>query len=200
MSELAEQYISDDGRRIVVPTYEALAKCQIILASAETGQVGPTVVEPGEHFSTEAVPCHQWKPLNAAADERFNQWLDSLPLDGAKNVTLEHITEAARMLAPRAGDPEFSHQEWSKQVAALATKLAEKRRTELKPSVGFRPMAPNAPPMPFAAMSPSYPMETGRAPAAQQVAPGAPRRTAPGKPKPAMPGANVTDTPASAAG
>ena len=199
---LPENYISDENHRITAPTYEALMQVQIVLASAETGQVGPTLLQAGEHFTTEAVPSHAWRPLNRAAGERFDGWIASLPLDG-KNIPQELINEAAYTLRPREGDPEFPMNQWWPNVLRLAAKMSDQRRGNA-PAVapGYRPVAPNVPPMPFSAMSSAYPVEAGRAPATQvQPSPNAPRRAMPAKPqaKP-MPNANVTGSPGQTAG
>lgn len=201
---IPEHYIADDGHRIAAPTYEALMQCQLIMASAETGQTGPTLIEPGEHFTTELIPCHQWKPLNRAAAERMEAWLASLP-DGGNNIPQELISEAAYELRPRDGDPEFPMEQWWPHVLRLAAKKAEARRGRIAtPTAGFRPMAQNQLPMPFAAMSSAYPTEAGRAPPAQQQPQNtvgmAARAQRQGRAKPAMPGANVTPTPSTAAG
>ena len=175
---LPEFYISDDGARIVQPTYEALMQCQLIMASAETGQVGPTLIEVGEVFTTDSVPCHQWRPLNRAAGDKFDQWIASLPLDG-KNIPQELITEAAYQLRPREGDPEYPMEQWWPLVLRLAAKMADAKRGRAPmPTVGFRPMAPNTPPMPFSSMSSAYPTEAGRAPGAAQHQPQNPANTA----------------------
>lgn len=164
--DLPEAYIADDGRtRITAPTYEALSPLQIIMQSAETGQVGPTLVEAGEVFSTDAVPCHAWQPLNAAAGQRMEQWLASLPVDG-RNLPQDTITEAAYLMRPREGEPEVPHDQWWPAVLAVAARLNEKRqgRTGPAPSPGavFRPHAAGQPVMPFAASGPMNPAEVGR--------------------------------------
>jgi hypothetical protein len=202
---IPEHYIADDGHRIAAPTYEALMQCQLIMASAETGQTGPTLIEPGEHFTTESIPCQQWKPLNRAAGERMEAWLASLPMDG-KNIPQELISEAAYQLRPREGDEEFPIAQWWPHVLRLAAKLADTRRGRVAaPTPGFRPMAANVSPMPFASTSSAYPSEAGRAPVAQQQPQNTAGMTARAQrqqrgAKPAMPGANVTPTPSTAAG
>jgi hypothetical protein len=166
IDDLPEAFVSDDGRRVTAPTYESLAQLQLILASAETAQVGPTLLEVGEIFTSDATPSHAWLPLNRAAAERFEAWITSLPLDG-KNVPQELITEAAFQLRPREGDPEFPMETWWPHVLRLAAKMADDKRGKVTAaSPGFRPMAPNTPPMPFASMGPAV-SDPGRAPASQ---------------------------------
>jgi hypothetical protein len=165
--QLPEVFVSDDGRRVSAPTYEALSQVQLILASAETGQAGPTLLEVGEIFTSDAVPSHAWLPLNRAAGEKFEAWVNSLPLDG-KNIPQELITEAAFQLRPREGDPEFPMDQWWPHVLRLAAKMADEKRGKVaKVTPGFRPMAPNTPPMPFASTGPIAP-DPGRAPAQHQ--------------------------------
>ena len=124
----------------------------------------PDLVEAGEHFVTDATPCHAWHPLNRAAGERYEQWLASLP--GVGQIPQELLTEAAYRLRPREGDPEFPMDQWWPHVLRLAGKLAEERRGHVAPpKPGYRPITPNTLPMPFAAMGPAMPSEPGRAPA-----------------------------------
>lgn len=154
-AELPEFYITDDGHKVSAPTYEALSTCQMVMTSAETGQTGPTRVEPGEHFTSERAPNHQWMPLNRAAGEMYERWLASLPPDG-KGVPQELITQAAYMLRPREGDPDFPIDEWWPKVLQLATRLHEKNRVGIanpKPAMGFRAGGTPAPVMPFASSS-----------------------------------------------
>ena len=208
MENLPEFYIGDENQRISAPTYEALQQCYIVMASAETGQVGPTLIEPGEHFSTDQVPCHAWRPLNRQAGVQMQRWLDSLSLDsGLTRIPQECINEAAFKNRPREGDPELTREQWWAQVMRDAAELAAKRRGEIgqmRPAV--RPMRQgDQSPMPFVSTSPAYPTDVGRAPPAQSVAPGpnAPQRRTPQKARQgnlAMPNANETPSPSSAAG
>ena len=201
--DLPEHFIDEEGNRIARPVYRMLTQCQVIMASPETGQVGPTLQEPGTVLVLDATPAHQWQPLNRAAGDKMEAWVKSLPLDG-KNISQEHINEAAYTLRPREGDPEFPMEAWWPAVRRLAASLADKgRRHAQVVAPGFRPVKPDAPPMPFAAMSSAYPTEAGRAPAAQPLPQNAPIRTRgrpPGPTKPAMPNANVTPTPGQATG
>ena len=213
---LPEAYVvfSDNGRAqtpLTLPTYEALAPCQIIMQSPETGQIGPTMVEAGEVFSTEAVPCQAWRPLNRAAGERIDQWLASLPVD-TRSLPQEAITEAAYMMRPREGEPEVPHEQWWPAVLALAVRLHDKKQSRAGaapvPGAVFRPHAPNSPVMPFAASGPMNPADVGRpppGPAAQptldlpsgrKVATRAGRGPAPSP----MPNANVSDALSSTSG
>jgi hypothetical protein len=196
---LPEFYISDDGQRIAEPMYEALTQCQMNMTSAETGQTGPTLIEVGEHFKTADIPCHQWRPLNRAAGERIEQWIASLPLDG-KNIPQELITEAAYQLRPREGDPEFPMEQWWPQVLRLAAKMADAKRGRAPmPTVGFRSIGPNTPPMPFSSMSSAYPTEAGRAPSAAQHQPQNPANAAAraraARVRPPMPNATPASSP-----
>jgi hypothetical protein len=154
-SELPEFYITDDGHKVAAPTYEALSTCYMVMTSGETGQTGPTRVEPGEHFTSERAPNDQWMPLNRAAQEAYDRWLSLLPVSG-KGVTQEHITEAAYTLRPREGDPEFPHDVWWSNVMRLASTLAEKRRGGVispRAATAYRPGGVQPPVMPFASSS-----------------------------------------------
>lgn len=166
---LPEFYIADDGQRIDQPAYEALTQCYFSMASAETGQTGPTLVEVGEVFWSDGIPCDQWRPLNRAAAEKIEAWKASQPLSG-QTIPQELITEAAYEMRPREGDPEFAMEQWWPLVLRLAAKKAEAKRGRMPmPTVGFRPIGRDVPPMPYASMSAAYPTEAGRAPAAQHV-------------------------------
>lgn len=202
--DLPDDYLvlDDNGRvaaRIAQPTYEALTQIQIIMT--DNGHTGPTLVEAGAHFTTDATPAHQWLPLNKAAAKKKEDWIGKLPLNG-NDIPQELINEAAFTLRPREGDPEFPMEAWWPAVLQLAARLAEKRRGRLTQPMapGFRPVAPSAPPMPFAITS-MNPAEAGMAPPGTATAPAnAPRRHQRGTPKPAMPNANVTSAPSQAAG
>ena len=199
--DLPEFFIDDEGNRISRPVYRMLSQCQVIMASPETGQVGPTLQEPGTVLVLDAIPCHQWQPLNKAAGERMDAWLKSLPLDG-KNISQEHINEAAYTLRPREGDPEFPMEAWWPAVLRLAASLADKgRKHVIAVAPGYHPVKPEAPPMPFSAMSSAYPTEAGRAPPARPLPANAPvRMRQKAAAKTAMPNANETSSPGSATG
>jgi hypothetical protein len=209
LDTLPDFYITDDGHKLEAPTYEALVQCYIIMASDETGQVGPTLIEPGHHFSTDQTPSEAWKPLNKAAGEALDRLRAKTPRSGPEGISQEDMNEAAYQLRPREGDEMISKEQWQANVLLLASRLAEKRRGErgtVKPAV--RPMrAGDQAPMPFSATSQGYPMEAGRAPPANSVnapAANAPRQRRPGQraPQSGLPlaNANPTDTPQNATG
>ena len=166
--DLPEYYLTDDRppQRIAKATYEALAQCQIIMQSAETGVTGPTMVEPGEVFVTDGVPNHQWLPLNRAAGERYQNWLSSLPQSG-NGLTQAEITEAAYIMRPREGEAELPHEQWWPAVLKMAASLKDKRQGNSlripQPAQQVRAGAPK-PVMPFMTAGPSVPAEPGRAP------------------------------------
>lgn len=201
--DLPEHYIDEDGNRTARPAYRMLGQCYLVIA--DNGQVGPTLMEAGSDLIDDGVPGHQWEPLNKAAAVRKQQWIDSLPLEG-KNIAQEHINEAAYTLRPREGDPEFPIEQWWPAVLRLAAKIADKGRVRTAQAApGYRPVRPDAPPMPFASTSSAYPTEAGRPPPSYvaQPNPNAAMRTR-AKPQPpnkaAMPGANVTSSPGQATG
>jgi hypothetical protein len=171
---LPEYHLTDDRppQRIAKPTYEALAPCQIIMTSAETGVTGPTMIEAGEVFVTEATPNHQWLPLNRAAGERYDAWLNSLP-GMTKNLTLEEISEAAQAMRPREGEPQLAHNDWWAAVMRHAQAMRDKRQTVMPhvphPAHALRPGGAQKPVMPYMTAGATVPIEPGRAP----VGPGA---------------------------
>ena len=179
-----------------------LTQCYVMLA--DNGQVGHSLMEAGSELISDDIPAHTWEPLNSAAAVRKQQWIDSLPLDG-KNIAQEHINEAAYTLRPREGDPEFPIEQWWPNVLRLAAKIADKGKVRTAPMApGYRPVRPDAPPMPFASVSSAYPTEAGRAPPSYAVQPNANAtvrtRAKPQPPKTPMPGANVTSSPGQATG
>jgi hypothetical protein len=184
-----------------MPAYELLAQCYIDFQNDETGQVGPTLLEVGQVIYTEAMPCDAWKPLNAAAERKIEEWHKSLPVDG-KNVLLEDLTEAAAMMRPREGDKEIDHQAWSAQVMVLAQNLADKRRKMRMPKVAaFAPgRAREMPIMPGAAHSVGFAPEMARPAGKVHMPPS--RNTARGprtndtQAKPAMAGTPGSNAPA----
>lgn len=192
---LPEYYITDDRQRVAKPTYEALAQCQIIMVG-DNGIPGPTLIEPGEHFTTDAVPNDQWLPLNRAAGERYDAWKASLPSTG-QGVTQMDISEAAYMMRPREGEPELPHIQWHAAVLQLAARLAEKRSgggmRVPQPAMAHRPGGSKQPVMPFVSHGSAMPSQVGQPgpqDAPQRVAgPDAARRSRPGA-RPATPLAN----------
>ena len=167
--DLPEYYVGEGGHRTAEPTYEAQMQCHMVMQSAETGQSGPTLVEAGEHFTTDKTPNHQWLPLNRAAALRFDRWLNSLPVAG-RNLSMDEISEAAHAMRPREGEPIIDHKEWWGMVMKYAVAIKEKRAggpsAVSKPAMGHRPGDRAMPVMPFASSGPGTPMEVGRAPEA----------------------------------
>jgi hypothetical protein len=206
--DLPEFYRGDSGHRTDQPTYEALSQLHMPMYSAETGQTGPTLVEAGEHFTTDRPPCQQWLPLNRAAGERYERWLASLPSNG-KNLTQEEITEAAYAMRPRDGEPTLSNEAWWPAVIKYAVTMKERRMggSGVVPRAAqvHRPGAPAMPVMPFAAMGSATPLDVGRAPegaaAHQPQSPGgAAERQRKMRVTPPMPGTQPSDTPQQSAG
>lgn len=193
---LPEYFVTDDRQRVTKPTYEALAQCQIIMAS-ETGIVGPTLIEPSEIFSTDVTPNHQWLPLNRAAGERFESWLASLPTSG-NGLSQAEITEAAYAMRPREGEPEIPHDQWWPAVLKYAAALKDKRSGSMRipqPAQAHRAGGAKTPVMPFVSHGTTQPAEVGQ-PSAQDAptrlaGPDSSRRQRPG-PKTASPLANST--------
>jgi hypothetical protein len=171
MSQELPDYYMIDGQRVAAPTYEALAQCQIIMVG-ETGNVGPTLVEAGEIFSTEATPCMAWAPLNRAAADRYQAWLDALPLPGGADLTMDEITEAAQALRPREGEPTLPHEQWWPTVIEYAKRKKQTRKGMVIPeqSVAYRPGNHN-PIMPFVQAGAATPMDAGKAPMPQAPTP-----------------------------
>jgi hypothetical protein len=148
---LPEFYLTEDRQQVAAPTYEAAMQCYMVMQSAETGQVGPTLVEPGEVFTTEETPNHQWIPLNRGAARRIDEWLASLPVTGA-NIPQEIITEAAYQMRPREGEPVLTTEQWWPAVLKLAAQMADRKRLNIPQRAqrmatrpGFTPQSP----MPF---------------------------------------------------
>lgn len=207
LDHLPEHYRGEGNQPVAAPTYEALMQCQIILATEVNGQLvtGPTLIEAGEHFTTEAIPCMQWMPLNRAAGEVFEAWLESLPAAGA-GITHAEFQEAAMMMRPRVGEPEVPHHQWWEAVVKLAEakKKAKSGMTIPRPLAGVahRP-GMHLPAMPYAAAGPGVPLDQiGRAPQPQAaVAPQMKHNNAatPRKGRP-MAATSPTDSPRSAAG
>jgi hypothetical protein len=201
--DLPEFYKGEGGTKTADPVYEALSPCQIMMTSSETQQTGPTRVETGEHFSSQAYELsYAWKPLNKAAGERMERWLDSLPVGGGKSpLTLEEITEAAHALRPQYGEEDLDHKEWHYAVMKHALALREQRSGRLRmPPQPARDMRGGPLPiMPFASQGQHRnDLEYGR-PAPAQHMPQMPehgeRRARRARVQPPMPGALPTDSP-----
>lgn len=159
---LPEHYVTDDRQRVSRPTYEALAQCQIIMVG-ENNIPGPTLVEPGEHFTTDAVPNHQWLPLNRAAGKRYEAWLAALPASGA-GLTQAEITEAAYAMRPREGEPEIPHDQWWAAVMKYAVAMKEKRQGNAPrvPQPAQRQGGAKTTVMPFVSHGTTMPGEVGQ--------------------------------------
>ena len=201
---LPEAYRTEDNQMVTAPTYETAAQCYMVMTSAETGETGPTLIEPGEVFSSNDTPNQAWIPLNRAAGERIEAWLDSLPTDG-QNIPQEIITQAAYQMRPREGEPEIPTAQWWPAVLKLASAMADRGRKHvpmpvnaaIRPGRGALPIMSHSGGLPLG--DPSRPP-----PAAEQHMPASAARATRqqrGKPTiPAMSNANVTGTPSSATG
>jgi hypothetical protein len=153
---LPEAYMAEGDRGekhpVTAPTYELLADCHLVMHSAETGRVGPTMVLAGEVLTTELTPNHHWLPLNQAAGKRIEEWLASLPATGG-DLQLGDMIEAAQMLRPREGEPQMTNDQWAAALLKLASDLKVKRTKGLpvappvstfRPGKGALPIMPNA--------------------------------------------------------
>jgi hypothetical protein len=81
----------------------------------------PPGVQFRDKFAT-MIPNECMMPLNSAAQRRYREWEDSLPLRG-EQPPLEHVLQAAMELRPRAGDPEIGHIEFQTAVLRRALEL-----------------------------------------------------------------------------
>lgn len=194
LDDLPQHYMTEDRQRIAAPTYEALAQCQIIMVG-ETGIAGPTLVEPGEIFTTDSTPNHQWLPLNRAAGERFEAWFASLPANG-NGLSQGEITEAAYAMRPREGEPEIPHDQWWAAVMRYAAAMKEKRQGGSmripQPAMAHRAGA-KQPVMPFVSHGSTLPMQAGQPgphDAPQRVTSADVARRPKGQARPASPMAN----------
>ncbi len=200
-NQLPEAYVTDDGQSVTAPTYQAAAQCYMVMTSAETGETGPTLIEPGEVFSSADTPNQAWIPLNRAASEGIEAWLASLPVDG-QNIPQDIITQAAYQMRPREGEPEIPTGQWWPAVLKLAAAMADKGRRHVPRPVhaANRPGHAALPIMPFAGGLPLG--DPSQAPPAteQRLPPSAARATRQQRAKPALSNANMTGTPQSATG
>lgn len=128
-------YIADDGSRVSGPVYRLLADCFF-------GKPGgpPSLWEAGTELETDILPNEQMEPLNVAAAERMAAWRASLPIVTGR-LTDEEIAEAAKLLAPREGEPIVPHEIWWPGVIRLAGELKAKRggRTFIAPAHTVQP-------------------------------------------------------------
>lgn len=154
MHDMPEFYMADGGHQIAAPTWQASAQLYIVMASSETGQVGPTLVEPGEHFTSDLTPSQAWIPLNRAAASKMQDWIDSQPVDG-KGIPEHIIREAAYRMRPRVGEPEVPHVQWWGAVMKLAATMVGEGLVIPRPvgAPAYRPGQPTVPIMPFASQS-----------------------------------------------
>lgn len=204
--EIPEFYITDDNRRVEAPTWQARSACYMPMTSAQTGQTGPTLINPGDVFHSDDTPNSEWIPLNRAAALRYEQWMASLPQTGA-GLSQAEITEAAYEMRPREGQPEIPHDQWWPMVLRHAAFKKERKSGMVVPQP--RAATPyrmgglgQGPVMPFAPSETGAPLDVGRAPPPNSATPlpenpNAARRARARAP---MPNANPTDAPASAVG
>ncbi len=200
MNHLPEAYVTEDGTSVTAPTYQAAAQCYRVMTSAETGETGPTLIEPGEHFSSNDIPNQAWVPLNRAAGQRIDEWLMSLPTDG-QGIPQELITQAAYQMRPREGEPEIPTAQWWPAVLKLAAAMADRGRMQVprpqnaasRPGRGALPIMPFAGGLPLG--DPAHAM-----PPAESKLPASDARATRQRAKPSMSNANTTGTPQSATG
>jgi hypothetical protein len=156
---LPEFYVADDGSRVSEPVYRILNDCFFGRSGAAARW------EAGSEIATDLTPNHEMLPLNRAAGQRMQAWLDSLPGEGV-TLTPEEISESAKLMAPKLGEPQLEHELWWAGVIELAQRLKAKRRgrTFIMPDTHVRPAnAPPAPPMSAGRFEDANPRDVAKA-------------------------------------
>lgn len=132
---LPEHYHSDDGSMIAEPVYLLHAECFL-------GKYGAgALYEPGTELVYDQVPNEHMAPLNRAAGERYQEWMNSLPGVGGQ-LSQEDIAEAAKLMARKDGDEELPHELWWAGVIKLAARLKQERAGRTIPAPKQDPVRP----------------------------------------------------------
>lgn len=124
-SHLPTEYIAENGERVSEPAYRLKAPHFFDDTFWSEDDVIVSTLEPTLHM----------EPLNQAAGERMEAFVQSLPAD-SEGISVGEMMEAAMMLRPREGEPELSNEAFQGAVLKLAAQLKAKRR-------GGDPVVPN---------------------------------------------------------
>ncbi len=141
---LPEVYVNEQGSNFSEPVY---------LLHAD-GYYGDSFWYEGDRIVWLEQPNHTMQPLNRAAMERMEAWVEALPA-GKATVRIEDIMEAARLL-PADVVSKLDQNQYGDILLKTALGLQEKRNGKPGMSLPFQPIrtaAPSAaPPMPNAAI------------------------------------------------
>lgn len=136
---LPEAYTGDDGRPITRPVWRASALLYL----------GDTLWQEGDIVIADIVPNAQMEPLNWAAQDLYERWLNSLPVQGM-NLQQVDIMEAADLLRSEAG--KLTTEQFQQALIKLATDIKAKREglgtpSALQPMVFHSGARGDAPPI-----------------------------------------------------
>jgi hypothetical protein len=109
--------------------------CYQLLAPCFLGNgVNATFYDEGEVVKTTACPNHHMQPLNKAAGERYERWLETQVVDHGVRVSVEDLVQAAATLASTKSAEEIAKldsESWTKAVHKLAVLIGKKRNEQL---------------------------------------------------------------------
>lgn len=151
---LPEVYVNEVGENFSDPTY---------LLHAD-GYYGDSRWYEGDRIVWLLTPNHTMQPLNAAAGDAMERWIEGLPA-GKATVRIEDLLEAARML-PTDMVQKLDKDQYGDVLLKTALAIQAKRNGD-KPSMVIPGMAPRtagataAPPMPNAAIEKHNPQGFG---------------------------------------
>lgn len=121
-------------QQITDPCYRLLTEHQMITAG------GPTLFQEGEVVISQEPPTYHMEPLNRAAGDRIERWLQSMPTNGVL-INIDDQVEAANMLRNDPRVKEMSHDDASQAYMKLALGLKAKR--DAIAGMSLPPMAGN---------------------------------------------------------
>ena len=186
----AFQTVGHDGfvQQIREPAYQCMSACFL-----GTNAANGTLYEEGDILIWHREPNEEMRPLNKAAGQAMQKWLDSLPANEGVNITYEDMLEATTLLM---SNPKFREMDDAVQISELQRKTAigVRRKREIalgirtlglpaQPGAAARAAAAKAPPITNAKMVGG---EQEMTLLKSQLPPGAPIRNGRGAP-PAMP-------------
>lgn len=124
---LPEAYTGDDGRPITRPVWRASALLYL----------GDTLWQEGDIVIADIVPNAQMEPLNWAAQDLYERWLNSLPVQGM-NLQQVDIMEAADLLRSEAG--KLTTEQFQQALLKLASSIKAKREGLGTPQLPMQPV------------------------------------------------------------
>jgi hypothetical protein len=109
--------------------------CYALLAPCFLGKgMNATYYDEGEAVKTADCPNYHMQPLNRAAGQRYEKWLETQAVEHGVRVSVEDLVQAAATLSSTRSAEEIAKldsETWTKAVHKLAVLIGKKRNDQL---------------------------------------------------------------------